>query len=155
MIFSRALFIMDHADSALFHTLEDTVRVQNARALGIFNDAVGSISHEASEQLIDGDTLGPNLLPLPPQIPATGTEDSDTNLVHRRTGAAASQSLQESKKVIQNVFLTPAHFLVSRTQQHRSGCRVQAQARTPRRQEPSQEKTVWRPEVCQRPCRCT
>ena len=37
--FTRALFLLDHADSALFHVLEDTVRLQNAAALGLLAPA--------------------------------------------------------------------------------------------------------------------
>jgi hypothetical protein len=33
--FVRAIFIFDHADSSLFHVLEDTVRLINASALGM------------------------------------------------------------------------------------------------------------------------
>lgn len=88
MIFSRALFIMDHADSALFHTLEDTVRVQNARALGIVRTANGAVSQGEHEQPIDQGTLGPNMLPLPPQPADTAADASDAITQHRTTGTA-------------------------------------------------------------------
>lgn len=77
---------MDHADSVLFHTLEDTVRVQNARALGIFKDVEAASSHGEQQQSIDGDTLGANMLPLPPQPPDSGVNASDGNAQHRITG---------------------------------------------------------------------
>ncbi|KAL6762514.1 hypothetical protein V8C86DRAFT_2518926 [Haematococcus lacustris] len=35
--FTRSVFVMDYRDSALFHTLEDSVRRQNAVALGLAN----------------------------------------------------------------------------------------------------------------------
>lgn len=38
-VFSRAVFVMDYRDSDLFHLLEDTVRRQNAWALGLAEPA--------------------------------------------------------------------------------------------------------------------
>lgn len=56
LIFSRALFIMDHSDSALFHTLEDTVRTQNACALGILEQFESASPLKEQQQPSDGTT---------------------------------------------------------------------------------------------------
>lgn len=44
--FSRALFVMGHADSVMFHVVEDCVRLHNAKVLGLLPEAEGVMEPE-------------------------------------------------------------------------------------------------------------
>lgn len=46
--FSRALFVMGHADSVMFHVVEDCVRLHNAKVLGLIPEADPEVDPEHS-----------------------------------------------------------------------------------------------------------
>jgi hypothetical protein len=50
---------MDHADSTLFHTLEDTVRLHNAQVLGFLRESGNTTDlAAAADELMQGDDAG-------------------------------------------------------------------------------------------------
>lgn len=87
--FTRAAFLLDYADSALFHVLEDTVRLQNAAALGLLppdaetsskDGAAGAIAAAEAELENKG-----------ADVPVTAAKAQD---LQQRTAAGANRTPQ-------------------------------------------------------------
>lgn len=52
--YSRVVFIMDYADSPLLHSIEEAVRSQNVRCLGLHKTPAGTVSRNRAASVYGG-----------------------------------------------------------------------------------------------------
>lgn len=61
--YSRVVFIFDYADSPLLHSIEEAVRIQNVRCLGLHKTPASTASRNRAASVYGGASKAPGQLP--------------------------------------------------------------------------------------------